>query len=183
MAQWIKAISQGPFNRTYETAHMKQLDTAPEHWLRKFSILSPITGQCHPLNHISSATLQLGAWGVGVALYPGNQKISLSPGWECHHYSPDRRDWQLTGRVQGVVLRAHLRIWAESDTLPLAHLSDEKQTLLTLSPNVFKGAGSCAISLTVPQHGRLCWLPVYGRMTAGESSVMEIYALDDSRDE
>ncbi len=155
---------------------MNELSQQPMDWFKRFIVASPITGRCLPLHEINSAPLQLGAWGAGVALAPGNQRVYKLPGWECHSVSADRRDWQLIGSEQGAVLKVHLRIWPHIPDLPIAFESDEDDTLFVLSPHVFQGAGSCLISMTVPHYPKLNWQPRYGKVTALSSAPITIYA-------
>lgn len=155
---------------------MEQLHSTPDQWFKRFQIPSPVTGRCLPLSEIPNAALQLGAWGQGVVLAPGNQKIMALPGWELNQVSADRRDWHLVGRVQGAVLRLHLRIWANSVELPFASRSDDPEQLFTLSPKVFQGAGSCLISMTMPPYNKLSWLPYYGKVNALNHSPITLFA-------
>ncbi|HLV48402.1 MAG TPA: hypothetical protein VKY35_05005 [Aliidiomarina sp.] len=155
---------------------MKELVQQPIDWFKRFVIASPITGRCLPLHDINSAPLQLGAWGTGVALAPGNQRVYKLPGWECHSVSADRRDWYLVANEQGATLKIHLRIWPQETDLPIAFESDDDDTLFTLSPHVFHGAGSCLISMTVPHHPKLSWHPRYGKVTALSSAPITLYA-------
>jgi len=154
---------------------MQELLQQPSEWQRRFALASPITGRCMPLHEIASASLQLGAWGAGVALAPGNQRVYKLPGWECHAVSADRRDWQLIVNQQGAVLKVHLRIWPLVPDLPLAFESNDADTLFVLSPHVFQGPGSCLISMTVPHYPKLSWLPNYGQMTAKSSTPITLY--------
>ncbi|WP_113906101.1 hypothetical protein [Aliidiomarina celeris] len=155
---------------------MEQRTTTPERWFKRFQIPSPVTGKCLPLSEVDNAALQLGAWGEGVVLAPGNQKIMALPGWDVSHVSEDRRDWSLVGHVQGLVLQLHLRIWPNSPTLPIAYSNAQPEQLFTLSPNVFQGAGSCLISMTFPRYPKLSWQPYYGKVSALNHFPITLYA-------
>ncbi|MCO4320492.1 hypothetical protein [Aliidiomarina quisquiliarum] len=155
---------------------MIELTQQPVKWQKRFTLASPITGRCMPLHEIASAPLQLGAWGAGVALAPGNQRVYKLPGWECHEVSADRRDWQLVANEQGAVVKIHLRIWPSVPGLPIAFESNDDDTLFVLAPHVFQGAGSCFISMTIPHYPKLSWLPKYGQVTAKLSAPITLYA-------
>ncbi|RUO44313.1 hypothetical protein CWE15_03845 [Aliidiomarina taiwanensis] len=154
---------------------MKEIIEQPSAWAKRFSIPSPVTGRCLPLTHIPNATLQLGAWGLGVALQPGNQRVHLHPDWECYAVSADRRDWSIRSTDPSQPMKAHLRIWAPTKELPWAFKSTEPGTLLTLAPEVFQQAEPCLLSLTLPVYPKLCWRAALGPVTAISSDAIQLY--------
>ncbi|CUS49225.1 MAG: phosphoenolpyruvate-dependent sugar phosphotransferase system, EIIA 1 [Idiomarinaceae bacterium HL-53] len=158
---------------------MEQLHQMPDRWHQRFIIRSPVTGKSMPITEIESATLGLGGFGVGVALVPGNQRVQCLDGWECHRVSEDRRDWWIAAKVAGAVLRIHIRLWPQVMELPFAHEGKHSDTLFTIAPahfNATQGSNeTCPISLTLPQHDRLSFLPHFGKVSAGESPIIELF--------
>src|SRR5690554_4724403 len=154
---------------------MKELTEQPSAWAQRFTIPSPITGTCLPLTSIVSASLQLGAWGMGVALQPGNQRVHLHKDWACYDVSPDRRDWSIRSTNPHQPLKAHLRIWPPYEELPWASQSDEPGTLFILNPKAFQQAEPCLISLTIPTYSKLSWRPSHGPVSALTSDVISLY--------
>lgn len=154
---------------------MNELIEQPTAWSQRFSIPSPVTGRCMPLQVIPSACLQLGSWGVGVALQPGNQRVHLHPDWECYDVSADRRDWSIRSTSPRIPLKAQLRIWAPELELPYAFKSSEPGTLFTLAPHLFQQAEPCFISLTLPVYPKLSWRAALGPVAALSSDTIQLY--------
>ncbi|RTE87043.1 MULTISPECIES: hypothetical protein [Gammaproteobacteria] len=159
---------------------MEQLSKHPDKWQKKITLYSPITGKSSPVTNIKSSALNLGAFGVGVALQPGNQKVMLLPGWSCHHHSADLRDWFLTIKVDGAVLRSHLRLWPHELIMPFASTVSTSpkindKPLFTIAPLHFQPSQKCMVSFTIPQHDKLSFLPHFGNVTAGDSPLIDLF--------
>lgn len=159
---------------------MEQLSTHPEQWQKKITLYSPITGKSLPVTNVKSSALNLGAFGVGVALQPGNQKVMQLPGWTCHHRSGDLRDWFFTIKTDGAVLRGHLRLWPHELMMPFASTQSKPQQnqdkpLFTIAPPHFQASQKCMVSFTLPQHDKLSFLPHFGNVTAGDSPLIDLF--------
>lgn len=154
---------------------MEQLSKHPDSWQKKFTVFAPLTGRSIPLTDVKSSALNLGAFGVGLALLPGNQKVHQLADWNCHHHSPDLRDWFLTMKAGSAVVRAQIRLWPADHMMPFALKGQDEQTLFTIAPEHFQASQKCLISLTLPQHDKLSFLPHFGNVTAADSPLIDLF--------
>lgn len=155
---------------------MQEINQQPTSWLRRIDIPSPLTGHCLSMHAIPSAAMQLGAWGVGVAFLPGNQKIYRLPHWQLQSVSPDRQTWQLLRRDKDIELTLLIHIWPQQPCLPMAFYTEKRDTLFTLSTEAFYQQAPCYLSMTLLPHPHLTYKAHYGTISARSDACISVYA-------